>query len=324
MLEELGQGAMGTVFLAADRTLGRLVAIKVVSPEAAAGVGTAALLTEIGFVARLQHPNILPLFDAGEFADHPYYVMPFVREGSLRRVLAQRGRLGVAETIALSTGIARGLSYAHERQILHCDVKPENILIQDGHCSVMDFGIARKLRSDVSEWRLRASGPRLLRRDAGIRQSRASRGIGGGPTVDVYSLACVVFEMLSGHAPFGGTTTEEIVSKRFHGTSSRAHRPPPMFAPQRPPSCGGRSPSIRPSGQRVRGLRRGARPFQFPRRERQETRPGQPPSHLRPWTPLPSRIARPGGGSISPVSPPMFVSPLDCSPEAGGLRLVWS
>src|SRR3954462_9589624 len=84
IMQEVGQGAMGTVFLATDRSLARLVALKVVPPEAAAGVGTTALLKEVAFIARLQHPNILPLFEAGELAGHPYLVMPYVREGSLR------------------------------------------------------------------------------------------------------------------------------------------------------------------------------------------------------------------------------------------------
>src|SRR3954471_21060889 len=92
IMQELGQGAMGTVFLATDRALGRLVAIKVVSPEAAAGIGSGALLKEIAWVARLQHPNILPLHEAGEYAGHPYYVMPYVREGSLRALIQQRRR----------------------------------------------------------------------------------------------------------------------------------------------------------------------------------------------------------------------------------------
>lgn len=223
MLSELGQGAMGTVHLATDRALGRLVALKVVSPEAAAGVGATALLKEIAFVARLQHPNILPLFDAGEAAGHPYYVMPYVRDGSLRALLDRAGRLETRDAIPLIAGIASGLSYAHERQILHCDVKPENVLVQDGHCFVMDFGIARKLRSEAREW---AAVRTELDFSAGTPAYVSPEQAAGDRVVDqrsdVYSLACVAFEMLSGRAPFGGRDTQEIVSRRFH-------EPPPSL-----------------------------------------------------------------------------------------------
>ena len=214
---EIGQGAMGSVFLATDRPLGRLVAIKVVSPEAAAGVGSRALLTEIAFVARLQHPNILPLFEAGEAADHPYYVMPYVRDGSLRAVLQRRGRIGLAETLELVHGMARGLSHAHAQQVLHCDVKPENVLVQDGHCFVMDFGIARKLRSEAGEWRgIRKELDFSAGTPAYVSPEQASGTSDVDQRSDVYSLACVVYEMLSGQAPFGGRTTQEVVTRRFH------------------------------------------------------------------------------------------------------------
>ena len=217
ILRELGQGAMGTVYLATDRPLGRMVSIKVVTPEAAAGVGTRALLTEIAFVARLQHPNILPLFEAGELADHPYYVMPYVREGSLRALLQRRGRVGVAESVELLSGIARGLSHAHEQQVLHSDVKPENVLVQDGHCFVMDFGIARKLRSEAREWRdVRKELDFSAGTPAYVCPEQASGDRDVDQRSDVYSLACVAFEMLSGQIPFGGRSTQEIVSRRFH------------------------------------------------------------------------------------------------------------
>jgi predicted permease len=217
LLRELGQGAMGTVYLATDRPLGRMVSIKVVAPEAAAGVGTRALLTEIAFVARLQHPNILPLFEAGELADHPYYVMPYVREGSLRAMLHRRGRIGVAESLELVSGMARGLSHAHEQQVLHCDVKPENVLVQDGHCFVMDFGIARKLRSEAREWRdVRKELDFSAGTPAYVSPEQASGDRDVDQRSDIYSLACVAFEVISGQIPFGGRSTQEIVSRRFH------------------------------------------------------------------------------------------------------------
>ena len=217
ILSELGQGAMGAVHLATDRVLGRLIAMKVVSPEAAAGVGTDALLKEIAFAARLQHPNILPLFDAGAAAGHPYYVMPYVREGSLRALLNRAGRLDTRDALPLIAGIANGLSYAHERQVLHCDVKPENVLVQDRHCLLMDFGIARKLRSEFREWAaVRTELDFSAGTPAYVSPEQASGEREVDQRSDVYSLACVAFEMLSGRAPFGGRDTQEIVSRRFH------------------------------------------------------------------------------------------------------------
>ncbi|HUQ82907.1 MAG TPA: protein kinase, partial [Gemmatimonadaceae bacterium] len=214
---EIGQGAMGNVYLATDRTLARLVAIKVVAPEATAGVGSRALLTEIAFVARLQHPNILPLFEAGEAAGHPYYVMPYVRDGSLRALLARRARLSVDETLDLVHGIARGLAHAHEHQVLHCDVKPENVLVQDGHAFVMDFGIARKLHGEAREWRgIRKELDFSAGTPAYVSPEQASGTHDVDPRSDIYSLACVVYEMLSGRAPFTGRNTQEIVTRRFH------------------------------------------------------------------------------------------------------------
>ncbi|HEX4684418.1 MAG TPA: protein kinase, partial [Gemmatimonadaceae bacterium] len=223
--QEVGQGAMGTVFLATDRSLGRLVALKVVSPEAAAGVGTSALLKEVAFIARLQHPNILPLFEAAELAGHPYFVMPYIREGSLRSLLDRRGRLSVDDALSLVRGMARGLAHAHERQILHCDVKPENVLVQDGHAFVTDFGIARKLRSEALEWAgLRTELDFSAGTPAYVSPEQAASERALDQRSDIYSLGCVLFEMLSGHAPFGGRTTQEIVSRRFH------ELPPPLVS----------------------------------------------------------------------------------------------
>lgn len=228
---ELGQGGMGTVYLANDRQLGRLVALKVVAAEAAAGVGDDKLLEEIALVSRLQHPNILPLFDAGARAGSPYYVMPYVRSGSLGAMLRARGRLSLDETLALVDGISAGLEHAHEHDVLHCDIKPENILVQDGHAWLMDFGIARKLHREAEEWTAVRRG---LDFSAGtpayVSPEQASGDRPLDRRSDIYSLACVVWEMLAGRPPFTGTNTEEIVSRRF------SEAPPPLvrFAPEVP------------------------------------------------------------------------------------------
>jgi serine/threonine protein kinase len=148
---ELGQGGMGSVYLARDVRHGRVVAIKVISPEAVSGIGLNQFLREIATVAQLHHPNILPLYDSGEAAGHPFYVMPWVRSGSLRARLQREVRFDVATTLRLTRGIASALQHAHSERILHCDVKPENILVHEDHPWVKDFGIARKLHSEVAE-----------------------------------------------------------------------------------------------------------------------------------------------------------------------------
>lgn len=138
---EIGQGGMGTVYLARDVKLGRPVAVKVVSPEAVSGIGVRQFLKEIRYTARLQHPHILPLHDAGEAAGYPYYVTPYIEGGSLRDRLQEQVRLPLEETVALVEGIVAALEYAHGRRVMHCDIKPENILIADAHAYVADFGI---------------------------------------------------------------------------------------------------------------------------------------------------------------------------------------
>jgi transcriptional regulator with XRE-family HTH domain len=228
---ELGQGGMGTVYQATDIALGRLVALKVVSAEAAGGVGPDQLLKEIAHVSRLQHPHILPLHDAGLGAGSPFYVMPLVRGGSLGARLRVYGALPLAEVTRLVQGIAAGLAHAHDHRVLHCDIKPENILLDGSHTYVMDFGIARTLHAEADEW----SGLRKeLDFSAGTPAYVSPEQAAGNRTIDersdVYSLACVVYEMLAGRAPFSGENTREVVSLRFR------EPPPPLqrFAPDVP------------------------------------------------------------------------------------------
>ena len=146
---ELGHGGMGTVYVARDVKLGRLVALKVVSPEAVSGIGIKQFLKEIRYAARLEHPHILPLHDAGEAGGYPYYVMPYVRGGSLRDLLNRKQRLSVEEATRIVGGVAAALTYAHENRVLHCDVKPANVLLSDDHAFVADFGISRAIHSEA-------------------------------------------------------------------------------------------------------------------------------------------------------------------------------
>ncbi|HKS05935.1 MAG TPA: ADOP family duplicated permease [Gemmatimonadaceae bacterium] len=228
---ELGQGGMGAVYLARDARHGRTVALKVISPEAVSGIGINQFLREIATVAHLQHPNILPLFDSGEVAGHPFYVMPYIRGGSLRTRLESAVRLPVDEAVVLTQGIASALHHAHEHRILHCDVKPENILLDGTHPYVMDFGVARKLHTEFLPWVRRTELDLSAGTPAYVSPEQASGEKQLDTRTDVYSLACVVYEMLSGRTPFEGTNTQAVVARRF------IDPPPPLraFAPEIPP-----------------------------------------------------------------------------------------
>jgi len=211
----IGEGAMGIVYLARDIQFGRQVAIKIVFPEAVGGLDE-RFVTEVRNTARLQHPHILPLFDAGEVDGRPYYVMPYVAGGSLRDLLAQQGALDVKDALPIVRSIVAALDYAHGQEVLHCDVKPENVLLTGEHAYVADFGLSRAVHLEaLREWDrppevdIGAGTPAYVSPEQARAQLHLDR------RSDVYSLACVVFEMLSGQAPFSGGSTTEIVKRRF-------------------------------------------------------------------------------------------------------------
>ncbi len=221
-MAERGRGATGVVLSALDRRLGRTVAIKIVQPEAVAGVGTDQLLKELGHAAKLTHPNILPVHDAGVENGHPYIVMPLIAGGSLRDHLQRAVRLPLPEALNILDGVCRALARAHSRQLLHCDVKPENILVEDGHAFLSDFGIARRLQIEADEW----SGHPGERVFSAGTPAYVSPEQAAGDAIDqrsdIYSLGCVAYEMLSGRVPFEGRNTQEQVALRFRES------PPPL------------------------------------------------------------------------------------------------
>jgi predicted permease len=206
---------MGTVYLARDVKLGRQVAIKVVSPEVVSGIGVQQFLKEARYTARLQHQNILGLYDAGEAAGHPYYVMPYIKGGSLRCLLDRHGRLTLGDTLRIAGGLAKALDHAHQHHVLHCDVKPENILLGEEHVYVADFGISRAIHAETFEWGRRNEIDSSAGTPAYVSPEQASGEQNLDERADVYSVGCVVFEMLTGRSPFTGRNTMEIVAQRF-------------------------------------------------------------------------------------------------------------
>jgi TolB-like protein/tetratricopeptide (TPR) repeat protein len=222
---ELGHGGMATVYLARDLKHGRPVAIKVLRPEFAAVLGSERFLREIQIAARLQHPHILPLYDSGEADGTLYYIMPYVEGESLRDRLAREGPLPLADALRIAGDVAQALSHAHARDVVHRDIKPENILLEGDRAVVADFGIARAVTQ--------AAGDRLTQTGIAVgtpvymspEQAGAESQIDGRS--DIYSLGCVVYEMLAGHPPFTGRTAQEVMARHSMDTmpSLRAARP---------------------------------------------------------------------------------------------------
>jgi serine/threonine-protein kinase len=213
----VGEGGMARVYLAQDLRHGRQVALKVLRPEIGAALGSDRFLREIRIIAGLQHPNILPLFDSGAAPrsatgpDGLWFVMPYVEGESLRARIQREGRLPFDEALRIAEDVAGALDYAHARGVVHRDVKPENILLSDGHAFVADFGVARAV--DLAG----AHGATAIGIAMGTPAYMSPEQAAGDANIDgrsdVYSLACVVYEMLAGSAPFSGGTPREIMAR---------------------------------------------------------------------------------------------------------------
>ena len=208
---ELGRGGMATVYLATDLRHDRSVAIKVLHPDLSATIGSERFEREIKLAARLQHPHILGLHDSGEADGLLYYVMPFVQGESVRDRLNREHQLPVDEALQITLEVADALGYAHSQGIVHRDIKPENVLMSNGHALVADFGIARARTEAADQSRLTQTGMTL---GTPVYMSpEQSTGAHVGPTADIYSLACMLFEMLAGEPPFTGPNSMSIMAK---------------------------------------------------------------------------------------------------------------
>ena len=213
---ELGKGGMATVYLAQDAKHDRLVALKVLHPDLAASLGPDRFLREIKLAAKLNHPHILGLHDSGEADGFLYYVMPYIEGESLRERLDRIQQFSVDETIHHGRAIASALDYAHRHGIVHRDIKPENVMLYEGEAMVMDFGIAKAL-SQAGPETLTQTGM-MIGTPAYVSPEQAAGESNLDGKSDQYSLACVVYEMLSGERPFAAATPQAVMAKRFSET----------------------------------------------------------------------------------------------------------
>ncbi len=212
---ELGEGGMATVYLAKDLKHNRNVAVKVLKPELAAVVGAERFLAEIETTANLQHPHVLPLFDSGEADSFLFYVMPYVEGETLRDRIDREKQLPIDEAVAIASKVAGALHHAHEHGVIHRDIKPGNILIQGGEPVVADFGIALAVGaaggSRLTETGLSVGTPFYMSPE----QATGDQAL--GPASDTYALACVLYEMLVGEAPYLGNTAQAVLGKIIAG-----------------------------------------------------------------------------------------------------------
>jgi len=213
ILERIGRGGMALVYLAFDSTLGRHVAIKSMRPELADGIGLERFAREIAIAATVDHPRIVPVYDRGDADGLLYYVMRYVEGGSLRDLLLERPQLEIRKAIDIARDVAEALDAAHAKKVVHRDIKPANILLDERGAHVADFGVAALID---------AAGPERLTRSGialGTALYMSPEQAGSATKVDgrsdVYALACVLYEMLAGEAPFNGPSQRDIVAKHL-------------------------------------------------------------------------------------------------------------
>jgi serine/threonine protein kinase len=213
LLREAGRGGTATVYLARDTRTDTQVAVKVLQAAFAGSIDLDRFLREIQLATRLSHPKIVPILDSGHLGEFPFYVMPYVEGESLAHRLDREQQLPVAEALGIGIDVADALAYAHANGVIHRDIKPANIMLGEKHAMVADFGVGKALTA-VEERSLTRTGmavgtPAYM----SLEQAAGDSDIDGRS--DLFSLGVVLYEMLSGSAPFGGSTVQATIAARF-------------------------------------------------------------------------------------------------------------
>ena len=258
---ELGGGGMSRVFVAHETALGRTVALKVLSPELAAGISIERFHREIQVAARLQHPHVVPVHSAGAVDGLPYYTMPFVEGESLRARLAKDGALPLRDVHTILRDVARALEYAHAQGVVHRDIKPDNVLMAGSSATVADFGIAKAIsasRTEVPGATLTSAGT-SIGTPSYIAPEQASGDANTDHRADIYSFGCMAYELLTGRTPFG----DRPLAKLFVAHLSEKPENVTELRPDTPPAlaalvmqCLEKDPDCRPqnAGEILRAL----------------------------------------------------------------------
>jgi serine/threonine-protein kinase len=228
--EEIGSGGMATVYLATDVKHDRRVAIKVLRPELAAALGPDRFPREIKIVAQLQHPHVLPLHDSGESEGFLYYVMPYVDGESLRSKVDREGQLPVHDAIRILREVVDALAHAHQRGIMHRDIKPDNVMMSGRHAMVMDFGVAKAVK-DAGGEKLTTVGvavgtPVYMSPEQATAEGELDQ------RSDIYAVGILGFELLTGKPPFHGKTAQAVLSAHVLETPPSVTDIRPSVAPR--------------------------------------------------------------------------------------------
>jgi len=216
VVRELGSGAMATVYLVRDSRDGAHVALKLLDPRLGGSIAEERFRREVRVVSSLEHPSILPLHESGRWQDTLYYTMPFVDGVSLRRRIDDGGPLPIGEALRLTTEIADALHHAHQRGVVHRDVKPDNVLLREGHAIVADFGVARAISTVVDSTVITGAGLAI-----GTPAYMSPEQLSGGTVdhrSDLYSLGCVLYEMLAGERTLSEKGVRQIMQRRLRGS----------------------------------------------------------------------------------------------------------
>ena len=253
--QELGGGGMSRVFLAKETSLGRRVVVKVLPKELTGGVNVDRFRREIVLAAQLQHPHIVTLLSTGQVAGVPYYTMPYEEGRSLRAHLRDNGALPIAEVVGLLGDVAKALSFAHERGVIHRDIKPDNILVCGGAAVVSDFGIAKAVSEAKDQPPPRETGESLTQigMSVGTPTYMAPEQAAADPDVDhradIYSFGITAYEMLTGRPPFFDSSPRKLLAAHL----TEVPEPVVTRRPDTPPalaamvmSCLEKEPADRP------------------------------------------------------------------------------